>query len=72
MNIFDNILDNYLYLYYTETYPRYDSLHGVPLASKPKFVKDENEFFVREIHGTLLPRRTVWTECSQVVLCLRI
>ena len=26
MNIFDNILDNYLYLYYPETYPRYDYL----------------------------------------------
>ena len=32
MNIFDNILDNYLYLYYTETYPRYDSLHGCSIS----------------------------------------
>ena len=32
MNIFDNILDNYLYLYYTETYPRYDSLQGCSIS----------------------------------------
>ena len=32
MNIFDIILDNYLYLYYTETYPRYDSLQGCSIS----------------------------------------
>ena len=32
MNIFYNILDNYLYLYYTETYPRYDSLQGCSIS----------------------------------------
>ena len=45
----------------------------VPLASKHKFVKDENEFFfVRKIRGVLLPRGTVWTEYSQVALCISI
>ena len=28
----------------------------VPLASKPKFVKDEIKFFVRKIPGILLPQ----------------
>lgn len=26
--------------------------------------KNENEFFVRKIHGVFMPRGTVWTECS--------
>ena len=45
----------------------------VLLASTPNFVKDENEFFfVKKTHGVVLLRGTVWTECSQVALCISI
>ena len=48
MNIFDNILDNYLYLYYTETYPRYDSLHGCSISFETQVCQGWEWIFLSE------------------------